>query len=183
MTARLFSLDGALFAEFDDPDGATAAVTELRERGYAKLESYSAFPLNPQLPRRGGVWLSLAIFTFAAAVLGGIAGYLVQWYTNAASYPLDIGGRPTHAAPAFVYPTIEAIILVAGLTIFVGLFAGLRLPRLWRPELEIDEFERVSDDRFWVSVGLGSGGGDLHRTTRELVDLGARRVVHVLGEP
>lgn len=183
MTARLFSLDGALFAEFDDPDGAMEALMELRERGYAKLESYSAFPLATKLPPRGGVWLPLAILTFAAAALGGVAGYLVQWYANAASYPLDIGGRPTHAAPSFVYPTIEAIILVAGLTIFVGLFAALRLPRLWRPELEIDQFERVSDDRFWVSVGLGSGGGDLHRTTGELVDLGARRVVHVLGEP
>ena len=182
MTEGLFSLDGALFAEFDDPDATMEALIQLRERGYAKLESYSAFPLDPEPPRRGGVWLPLAILTAAAAVVGGIAGYLVQWYTNAASYPLDIGGRPAHAAPAFVYPTLEAIILVAGLTIFVGVVAALRLPRLWRPELQIDQFERVSDDRFWVSVGLGSGGGDLRRTSRELVALGARRVVHAVGE-
>ena len=183
MTARLFSLDGALFAEFDDPDGAMEALDHLRSRGYAKLESYSAFPLALEAPRRGGVWLALAIVTFAAGIAGGIGGYLVQWYTNAASYPLDVGGRPTHAAPAFVYPTLEAIILAAGLTIFVGLFVALRLPRLWRPELEINGLERVSDDRFWVSVGLGSGGGDVQRTSRELVDLGARRVVQVVGEP
>lgn len=182
MEARLFSLDGALFAEFDCPDRALQALTAMRARGYARLESYTGFPLTPEHAGQAGSWLALAIVTFAIVVVGGVGGYLVQWFANAVSYPLNIGGRPTHAAPAFVYPAIEAVILLAGITVFVGLLVALRLPRLWRPELEIEQFERVSDDRFWISVGLGSGGGDRRRTSQELTDLGARRVIHVLGE-
>ena len=128
-------------------------------------------------------WPALAIPMFALGTIGGVAGYAVQWYANARSYALNIGGRPAHAALPFILPSLEALLLFAGLTAFAGLLIALRLPRLWRPVFEIDGFERASIDRYWVAVGLGSGGGDLARTTRELVSMQPLRILHVAAEP
>ena len=183
MSVPLFSPEGVLFAEFDRAEDARGALLELRSRGYARVDTYSPFPLASGRAAQRESWLGLAVVVFAVAALGGGAGYLTQWYTNAYSYPLNIGGRPTHAVPAFVYPTLEAVILLAGLTVFVGLLVALRLPRLWRPEFELDEFDRASDDRFWLAVRLGSGGGDLDRTSHELKSLRAKRVIHAVPEP
>lgn len=183
MSGTVVSLHGTLLAEFDRPEAARHAYVELRERGYVRLDSYSPFPLTTDQARRPGAWPALAIVVVAAAFAGGVSAYLVQWFANVRSYALDLGGRPAHALPAFVPVTFEAVVLLAGVTTVVGMLIALRLPRLWRPELEIGGFERSSRDRYWVVVGLGSGGGDPARTTRELRSLGAVRVVHLAREP
>lgn len=178
----ILSLEGAVVAAFDRADDASRAMDQLRARGYTRIESYSPFPLTSEDGRRRDRWPALAIIVFAAGATGALLGYLVQWYANAYSYPLNIGGRPTHAVAAFIYPSVEALILCAGLATFVGVLVAMRLPRLWRPELEIEQLERSSTDRFWIAVGLGSGGGDLDRTSRELRTLRATRVIHVVAE-
>jgi hypothetical protein len=182
MTEELISLQGALFAEFDEPELARGAYIELRTRGYGRLETYSPFPITPQQAHQPGGWPTFATFVFALGFVGAAVGYLVQWYANVRAYALNIGGRPTHAVLAFVLPSFEALVLFAALASFFGLLIVLRLPRLWRPVFEIDGFERAGIDRYWVVVGLGSGGGDLARTTRELEAMRAVRVIHVVGE-
>src|SRR5690349_15179392 len=120
---------GAYAAEFADERQLTGALAMLREQGYAKIESYTPYPVErvePALPEPPSI---LPSATLIVAFAGGLIGYWIQWYTNAVSYPLDIGGRPAHAAPAFFIPTFEATVLAAALAAFVGLFALLRLPR------------------------------------------------------
>jgi len=179
----MVSPDGALFAEFADPDAARRAYAELSARGYERLQSYAPSPLPRDQAHPRDDWPALVIPMFALGTIGGVAGYAVQWYANARSYALNIGGRPAHAALPFILPSLEALLLFAGLTAFAGLLIALRLPRLWRPVFEIDGFERASIDRYWVAVGLGSGGGDLARTTRELVSMQPLRILHVAAEP
>lgn len=182
MSRELVSRSGALFAEFDSAEATCRAYEQLRSLGYEQVETYSPYPLTEDQGHDPGPWTALALVVFTGGLLGGLTGYLVQWLTNVQSYALNIGGRPAHAAAAFMIPTFETIVLFAGVVAFAAVLIALRLPRLWRPELEVGGFERVSIDGFWIAVRLGTGGGDVGRTTRELTYLDARRVLHVSAD-
>lgn len=170
---------GALLAEFAGAAEAARALRHLRERGYARLETYSPFPITDEDAHAPAGWRALAVVVFAAGVVGALAGYAVQWYADARSYPLNIGGRPAHAVPAFVPATFEGAVLCAVLAAVVGLLVALRLPRLWHPLFEVDRFERSSADRFWVAVALDDASAQPELAARELTSLGPLRVVRL----
>jgi hypothetical protein len=144
-----------LFAEFGAAEDALRALEALRARGNRQIETYAPFPLTDEDAHGRRGWFGLAAVAFAAGALGLVISYGVQWYANARSYALNIGGRPAHAAPAFVPATFETICLFAAVALFAGLLVAERLPQLWQPVFEIDGFERASIDRFWVVLDLG----------------------------
>lgn len=159
-----------LFAEFDRLEALRHAGEELRALGYSRFELYLPFPDEQSElaghPRRP----LLRWFVLAAGLVGGAAGYLVQWYCNAVDYPINVGGRPLHSAPAFVFITFESTILLAALMTFAALLVSARLGRLWDPVFEVEGFERATTDRFWVELAADdprfdrlSSRGDLER--------------------
>jgi hypothetical protein len=170
---------GAYAAAFADERHFAGALAMLRDQGYTKLETYTPYPVSrveEALSERPSVLPPLVFF----GGLGGAAiGYWIQWFTNAVSYPLDIGGRPAHAAPAFFIPTFESTVLSASLIAFVGLFALLRLPRPWHPMFELDGFERASIDHFWIAIDATDSRSDSTVTHRALEELRPVRVIDV----
>ena len=171
-----------LMAEFATADAMLAALTRLRAEGYVTLRTFSPFDL-PEVERRLRPRRSrLPWYVFGSGLVGAVASYAIQWYANAWDYPLDVGGRPPHAVPAFVLSTFEGTVLVAALTAFVGLLVMLRLPRLWHPAFELEGFDRATVDRFWIGVGGVQSEIDARHSQRVLEASGALRVVRMEGE-
>lgn len=170
-----------VMAEFGSADTMLDALDALRRGKYRDVETYAPFDL-PEVDERLGRrrsrlgWLALA---------GGLAGlatsYLVQWWTNAVSYPLNIGGRPAHAVPAFVPVTFEGTVLGAALTLFIALLLRLRLPKLWDPVDEVEGFERASSDRFWIVVDAIVSEQDRANAERLLRAARADRTVSLMS--
>lgn len=172
---------GAYVAEFDDEAPFVAAVSALHEHGYVKLEAYSPYPI-PSVDATLKTHRSpLPFIVFLGGAFGAALGYWIQWFTNVVSYPLNIGGRPVHATPAFFIPTFETTVLCAALAAFFGLFALLRLPRPWHPVFEVDDFERASIDRFWIGIDARDASASPTLTPHALEMLHARRVVRISG--
>jgi hypothetical protein len=167
-------------AEFSSAHELTDAVRVFSNKGYTLLETYSPVPIASGLPRR---YSRLPVVVFLAGLFGGLASYTIQWYANAYAYPLDIGGRPAHAVPAFIIPTFEGTILCAALAAFIGFFVVTRLPQPWHPVFEIDGFERATVDRYWLAVDASDRRGGPDLTVRELRALSPLRVVHLEAEP
>jgi hypothetical protein len=171
--------DGAYLAEFESLDDLSRAVRALEDKGYTRIETYSPVPLEPS-PRRGRSRLPVAVFV--AGLVGAILSYGIQWYADAYAYPIDIGGRPAHAAPAFVVSTFEGTVLCAALAAFFGFFVIARLPQPYHPVFEIDGFERATVDRNWIAVDAGDRRSSPDLTPRELHRLDPLRVVTLEAE-
>ena len=170
-------------AEFATAEELLHAVRLLRAKGYTRLDTYSPYAvpgIAPLLPLRRS---RLPVVVFVVGLLGAIASYAIQWYADAFDYPLNIGGRPAHAIPAFIVPTFEGTILSAALAAFLGVFVILRLPRLWKPVFEIDGFERATIDRFWVAIDRRDHRAGPDVTPGELARLHPLRVVQLERSP
>ena len=91
-----------LLAEFDDPNELVHAVRVTVEAGYAGVDAFTPFPIEAVADALGEHRNRLPLLVLIGGLSGGIAGYLLQWWTSAIDYPLNIGGRPFHSWPAFV---------------------------------------------------------------------------------
>ena len=171
-----------VLAEFEEPEPMVAAARKLRESGREGLDAYSPYPVQGidealQLPRS-----KVPLVALIAGLSGAAGGYVLQWWTNAVDFEINVANRPPHAWPTNIPVTFESGVLVCVLTIFFGgLFYFFGLPRTYHPVFESEEFRSASLDRFWISAELRAGEErqDLERTLREL---GARRITQVEEE-
>ncbi len=89
---------------------------------------------------------------FGGAVLGAAWGYWIQYWDEALSYPINVGGRPYNSWPAFTVSTFELLVLCAVAAGLLGLLWASRLPKLYHPLFEANSFARASRDRFLICV-------------------------------
>jgi hypothetical protein len=140
-------------AEFADETALVRATEKLRGGGFTRLETYTPYPveaLDAVLPRPRPV---LPILVFAAGILGLAAGFGMQWYGAAISYPIKFGGRPLASWPTFIPIAFEIAVLCAVLAGFVGFFALAGLPCPYQSIMALPGFARASQDRFLLTVG------------------------------
>src|ERR1043166_6038027 len=131
-----------VLAEFESAGRATHALTALTALGYLDLETYAPFPLTDEQAHAPRGSFPLAFLAFGGGLTGLAYLYVIQWWANVESYPLNIGGRPAHAAAAFVPASFETVCLLATLGVFAGFLLLERLPRLREPGVEIRGFRR-----------------------------------------
>lgn len=171
-----------LFAEFATPDAMLAALSHLVERGYARLDTLTPFPVEGVDERLGFPRSTITRWAFAAGLTGALLAYGIQSWTAAIDYPLIVGGRPLNSLPAWVPITFETTILLASLTTFVMLLVKARLVMLWHPVFEVPGIESAQVDRYWVIVGADDAHYHAASTAAELAELGALRVVELEPE-
>jgi hypothetical protein len=171
----------ALMAEFDSGPALLGGVRALREAGVPRIDAFTPYEvagLNELLGVRRS-WLSWIVL--AAGLLFGGGAYLLQWWINVVDYPLNIGGRPYHSAPAFIPITFEMTVLFASAAALISAIVLGGLPRLWHPLFEVDGFDRASIDRFWLAVDAPPPPDDRDRITAALEGAGALRIVWLTG--
>lgn len=170
-----------VLAEFEREKALLDAARTLRERGRAGLDIHSPYPLHGADEALGLRRSTVPLVALGAGVTGAAAGYLMQWYTVAYAWPLNVGNRPPHSPPAFIPVTFELGVLFAALSIFFGLlFAYFRFPRVHHPVFELDEFRSATVDALWLSAEVEEG--EAEGVASELRGLGARKVAVVPGE-
>lgn len=140
-----------LLAEFSTHEELMHAAEEAYATGFRRMDGYSPFPVEG-LPEALGKKNRLPLLVLIGGIIGGVGAYFMEWYANAISYPINIGGRPTHSWPAFIPITFELTVLGAGLTAFFCSFALNHLPRPNHPLFNVPEFDRASQDRFFLCI-------------------------------
>ena len=165
-----------VLGEFTTPEAMIAAIVGLRDRGYRRLDAFSPYPVHGAEEAAGMQRSPLDWIVFPFPLVGAGVAYLLQWYCNAHDYPLNVGGRPPHSAPAFIPITFEMGVLTAALVGMIVYLALTGLPELWSPVFEVEGFERASIDRFWVGVDAGDPRFDRAAVEQAFAELGASRI-------
>ncbi|MGA2740763.1 MAG: DUF3341 domain-containing protein [Bryobacteraceae bacterium] len=168
-----------VMAEFNNPTSLVNAAREARALGYRKMEAYSPFPIEEltealHLPKS-----KLPLIVLIGGILGGLTGYLMQYYVTVIYFPINIGGRPLHSWPMYIVITFELTILFAAIAAVFGLLALCGLPMPYHPVFNVERFALASRSRFFLCIEARDPLFDRKATEDFLESLDARRVTEV----
>lgn len=141
-----------LLAEFEHPGELVRATQRAFDAGYRRMDAYSPIPIEGLTEALGRRATRLPYLVLLGGVLGGLSGYVLQYYVAVVSYPLNVGGRPYHSWPAFLPITFESAILGAALFAVLGMLALNGLPQPYHPLFNVPEFRLASRDRFFLCI-------------------------------
>jgi hypothetical protein len=139
-------------AEFATPDSVVVAARRTYEAGYRKIDAYSPFPIEELAEAIGFHRNGVPLVTLIGGILGGLSGFLLQWWIHTISYPINVGGRPLNSWPAFIVVTFEMTILFAGLAAVFGMLALNGLPMPYHPVFNVPRFAFATKDRFFLII-------------------------------
>jgi len=168
----------ALLATFDTEAALVDAARAVDAAGFTITDAYGPYPVAG-LPRRVAAGPSrIARACLCGGVLGAGGGFLLQAWTSAASWPLDVGGKPVLAWLAYLPVAFELMILGAGgaaVAIFLMECQLRPRRRLATPP------GNVTGGRFAIAVEAG-GVARLGVARATLRDAGAAAVVSWAGD-
>ena len=165
-----------LMAEFDDVNQLVRAVRLTREAGYRDFDAYTPFPVEEIAEIMHVHDRRLPLLVLVGGILGGLAGYALQYWTSVVDYPINVGGRPLHSWPAFIPPTFETTVLGAALFCVLGMLALNGLPMPYHPVFNVPRFALSTRDRFFLCVEATDPRFDADETRRFLERLRPREV-------
>jgi hypothetical protein len=168
-----------LMAEFDNPTALVNAARSARERGYRQMDAYSPYPMEElsdvlHLHRN-----RLPLIVLAGGILGGLTGFLLQYYITVIYFPINIGGRPLNSWPAYIVITFELTILFGALSAVLGLLALCNLPMPYHPVFNVPRFALASRNRFFLCIESTDPLFDHEKTAEFLESMGPREVSEV----
>ncbi|MCA1594140.1 MAG: DUF3341 domain-containing protein [Acidobacteria bacterium] len=168
-----------LIAEFESPGDVIAAAERVHEEGYRRVDAYSPYPIEALSEAIGVHHSRLPLMVLIGGIIGGLAGYLMQYYLLVINYPLNVGGKPFHSWPQFVPITFECAVLGAALTAVFGMLALNGLPEPYHPVFNAPNFALASRDRFFLLIMSTDPKFEREQTAGFLKSLGPREVTDV----
>ncbi len=168
-----------LLAEFDDVNDAIVAAKSAYAAGYRKLDAYAPFPVEELSEAVGFQKNGVALVCLCGGLLGCTGAFILQWWINTISYPINIGGRPLNSWPSFIIVTFEMTILFSGLSAVFGMLALNGLPMPYHPVFNVPRFGLASKDRFFLIVFSSDKNYDAVRTRQFLEGLNPISVAEV----
>jgi len=168
-----------MMAEFDTPAALVEAAKRTYQAGYKRIDTYTPFPVEGLAEEIGFHRDEVPLVVLIGGIVGGLTGYLMQYWMSAVAYPLNIGGKPYHSWPAFIVITFEMTILFAGISAVFGMLALNGLPMPYHPVFNVPRFTRASRDRFFLVVFSSDVNYDPAATRQFLESLDPRSVSEV----
>ena len=168
-----------LMAEFENPTDLVEAARAAREKGYRKLDAYTPFPVEELTEVLHLHHNKLPLIVLIGGILGGITGYMLQYYVTVIDFPINIGGRPLHSWPSYIIITFELTILFGALSAVLGLLALCGLPMPYHPAFNVPRFALASRNRFFLCIEARDPLFDLDQTSKFLQSLEPREVSEV----
>src|SRR5690606_2100110 len=105
-----------LLAEFSNPGDLVHAVEEARRRGYARLDTFTPFPVHGMDAAMGLGPSKLGYLVIGGGLLGCALAFLMQWWMGAVDYPINISNKPFFAIEPSIPIAFELTVLFSALT-------------------------------------------------------------------
>ncbi|MCC6746185.1 MAG: DUF3341 domain-containing protein [Deltaproteobacteria bacterium] len=165
-----------VLAEFETPAAIYHAAESVRDAGYTRWDVHTPFPVHGMDKAMGLKQSKLPWVVLVMGLTGAGGALLLQWWISAVDYPVVIGGKPFFSWQAFVPIMFELMVLFSALGAVFGMFGFNKLPRFHHPLFSSARFERVTDDKFFLSIEADDPKYREEQTTQLLQKLGASHV-------
>ena len=119
--------------------------------GFAVLMVSSPYPIE-ELSEAIGFTRTSSLIVLIGGILGGLGGFLMQYWMEVIDYPLNVGGKPFNSWPAFIPITFECTVLVASFAAVLGMLALNKLPQPYHPVFNAPNFALATRDRFFLVI-------------------------------
>ena len=168
-----------VIAEFPDAEGLLDAARAAQAEGYTQMDAFSPFPIHGLHEAVGMHTTKLPIIVLLGGILGGSGGYFMCWYANIVTYPMNIGGKPYNAWPAWIPITFECTVLIAAFAAVLGMLALNGLPMPYHPVFNVKRFDQASRDKFFLVIQSRDPKFEFDKTWDFLETLHPREVFDV----
>lgn len=159
------------------PEDIISAAERVRDRRFKNFDAFTPFPVHGLDQAMGLKRTTLPYVSFAAALVGLMTAIGLQVWTHAFSWPINIGGKPIFAIPAYVPIFFELTVLLCGVTTVVAMFTMYcGLPNYKKPIFHPD----ITNDRFALAIEVESED-ELEPVKRFLREIHAQEVHAVEG--
>ncbi|MBP8131210.1 MAG: DUF3341 domain-containing protein [Candidatus Hydrogenedentes bacterium] len=120
-----------------------------RGQGLKILDIYAPYAVHGLDQAAGFRPSRLPFVCFLLGLAGAAFKVWFEFWTTAASWPVNVGGKPWNSLPAFVPVTFEVMVLFAGVGTVVALFISARL---WPGKESPPVYPGTTDDRFALLI-------------------------------
>lgn len=169
-------------AEFVSPDDLIHAAERATEAGYTKVEAYTPFPVHGLTEAMNFEDVKVPWTIFGAGCAGLLTGFGLECWVSGIAYPHNVGGRPLISWPSFIPVIFECTVLFAGVTAFIATIAFNGLPKPHNPIFGAPNFERATQDRFFLCIESNDPQFDTEKVTEFMNSLGAANVAQVRND-
>ena len=163
-------------AEFADPADLIHAAEKVRDAGYEKFDCHSPFPIHGMDDAMGQSRSPIGFMVGGAALSVFVVVVLLLYWITAVDYQFVISGKPYFSYQAYVPVIFALCVLTSAIVSTFGMFVLNRLPQLFHPLFESENFTRFSDDGFFVSISAEDSKFNLENTRNFLIDIGGQNV-------
>ena len=165
-----------ILARFDSPEKLLLAAQKVRESGFEKFDCHTPYPMHG-LDDAMGMKRSILGYIVGVGALGGAAlGLLLQWFASTYSYPIVISGKPYFSWQAYMIITFVLMILGGAFAALIGMFHLNRMPTFHHPLFKSENFEKATDDAFFVSIEFKDPLFDIEDTKNFLLSIGGENI-------
>lgn len=168
-----------MMAEFDSPDALLEAAEKASAAGYRRMDAYSPMPIEGLAEAVGFHHTSLPLVVLCGGIVGGLAGFSMQYYASVFTFSENVAGKPLNSWPAFIPITFELAILFAALTCVFGMLAMNGLPTPHHPVFNVPAFALATRDKFFLCIKARDPLFDAKKTKEFMKGLGALEVSDV----
>jgi len=159
------------------PEDILGAAEKAKNRNFKNFDTFTPFPVHGIEKAMGLKRSTLPYISFGAGVAGLSAAIGLQVWTHLFSWPINIGGKPLLAIPAYVPIFFELTVLFAGVTTAVAMFTVyLGLPNFSKPIFHPD----ITNDRFALAIEVDSED-QVEPVKKFLREIQAQEIHHVEG--
>jgi hypothetical protein len=163
-------------AEFSSPSSLLTAAKKIHAAGYTHFDCHSPFPIHGMDAAMGLKRSPLGYIVGIMTILGALTAFGLQTWVTTSAYPLIFSGKAYFSWQAYIVITFALFVLFGTFGAVFGMFHINKLPTLHHPLFNSEQFKKVTDDGFFVSIEAADGLFDEAKTRAFLEALGGRNI-------
>jgi hypothetical protein len=138
---------------YDDVNLLLKAAERVRDAGYEKWDCHTPYPVHGLDEAMGIPESRIPYITLTLGFLGFLTAIALTGGISVLQYPINSGGKPLFAWPAFVPIMFELFVLFAALATLGALVWFGKLGRWHSPLHDSDLMKEITASRFCVVLG------------------------------